>query len=141
MSNYEIKDGEHGDEIWQDGERLCFQNESRNWQAAHGKSKDKSDAVAWYDGQRLEDAPGQPQPVTEYEAEVIEETVKDKTVEKAPERPVDPRINPIICPIAGSPQSGDKDPAVVAWWFKNHPEQAKNKYAGRRIKSESGIIV
>lgn len=46
---YEIKDGEHGHEIWEDGEKIVFKNESGNWQAAHGKSSAKTDAVAWYD--------------------------------------------------------------------------------------------
>src|ERR1044072_1985151 len=53
--NYEIKDGEHGDEIYKDGERIAFKNEEGKWNAAYGKSAEKAAAVEWYDGQRLED--------------------------------------------------------------------------------------
>lgn len=139
-----ISQGEHGDEIFEGETKLAFTNATGSLQFTRGNAERREEVEAWikrHEAHAKDDAPGQPQPVTECEAEVIEETVRDKTVEKALERPVDPRINPIICPIAGSPQFGDKDPAVVAWWFKNHPEQAKNKYAGRRFKSESGIIV
>lgn len=47
--SYETKDGEYGHEIWEDGEKVVFKNESGNWQAAHGKSSSKADAIAWYD--------------------------------------------------------------------------------------------
>lgn len=48
---------------------------------------------------------------------------------------------PIICPIVGASHLGDKDPAVVDWWRKNHPEEFKKRYYGRRLQSASGIIV
>lgn len=28
---------------------------------------------------------------------------------------------------------GDKTPAVVAWWFEHHPEQAEEKYKNRKV--------
>ncbi len=31
------------------------------------------------------------------------------------------------------PGAGDKTPAVVAWWFKHHPEEAAKRYEGRRF--------
>ena len=33
------------------------------------------------------------------------------------------------CP-PSDPNLGMKTPAVVAWWFKHHPEQAKARYGG-----------
>jgi len=36
------------------------------------------------------------------------------------------------CP-KGTPDMGDKDPAVVAWWFKYKPEEAVEKYQGRKF--------
>lgn len=32
-----------------------------------------------------------------------------------------------------TPEAGDKTPAVVAWWFEHHPEEAERKYAGRKV--------
>lgn len=29
---------------------------------------------------------------------------------------------------------GDKTPAVVAWWFKHHPEEAAAKYKDRKFE-------
>lgn len=37
------------------------------------------------------------------------------------------------CPITGNPSQGEKDPAVIDWWFKNHPAIAKEKYARIRL--------
>ncbi len=39
----------------------------------------------------------------------------------------------IICPIPGGPL-GDKSPEVVAWWFKNHPEEAAKRYENRKVE-------
>lgn len=38
------------------------------------------------------------------------------------------------CP-EGSSEMGDKDPAVVLWWFTHHPEQATKRYGHRRGKN------
>lgn len=32
------------------------------------------------------------------------------------------------------PASGDKTPAVVAWWYQHHPEQAAKRYQGRKFE-------
>lgn len=36
---------------------------------------------------------------------------------------------PPVCPLPGNSQAGSKSPEVVAWWFDNHPELARVKYA------------
>lgn len=40
-----------------------------------------------------------------------------------------PAAKPDEKPPVGAPGMGDKDPAVVAWWFENRPEQARKRYA------------
>ena len=47
------------------------------------------------------------------------------------EKPETAAIPP--CP-EEDPQAGDKTPAVVAWWFKHHPEEAALKYHGRKFQ-------
>jgi len=60
--------------------------------------------------------------------------------------PVDPETPPLERPAGAvtrsaippcpdeDPQAGDKTPAVVAWWFKHHPQQAAVKYHGRKFQ-------
>ena len=36
-------------------------------------------------------------------------------------------------PPAQDPTMGDKTPAYVEWMFKNKPEEAKKRYAGRKV--------
>ena len=37
-----------------------------------------------------------------------------------------------VCPIKGADDLGDKDPEVMAWWEKNHPDLFEKKYQGRK---------
>lgn len=55
-----------------------------------------------------------------------------RTAKTAPEKPKD-----IHCPIQMSPSAGDKTPAVVDWWFANHPEIAAAKYRGRKTHRDA----
>ena len=134
---FTISQGDHGPEYFEGETKLAFTNASGTLQFTRGNSERRDEVEAWIERHNAH-APGKPQPVTEYEAEVIKETIQDQTVEKAPEQPIN---LPIICPIPGAPNLGDKDPEVIAWWQKNHPEEFKNRYAGRRIQTGSGIIV
>lgn len=37
----------------------------------------------------------------------------------------------LASPPQGSPQAGDKDPDVIAWWFKHRPDEARERYKNR----------
>lgn len=154
--SYETKQGDHGPEIWEDGERIVFTNDSGNWQAVHGKSSQKADALAWYDetaGGSDEDAtdhigestqkvdqgtgdllegkdPATPEPRTD----VDQVTKQPKPAKGGAKAATLAEIDEVLpsCPIPEDPRKGDKTPGVIAWWFKNHPEIAEKKYSGRR---------
>lgn len=139
---YTIKQGDNGPEYWQGDAKAFFTNKAGNIQAAHGFAETREDFDTWLDHWHATHkepniAPEDGSPLSEYQEEQIENVIEEKT-ERAPEQP----LNPIICPIISN-GAGDKDPAVVEWWFKNYPVQAANKYAGRRIerRSEGGIIL
>lgn len=36
-------------------------------------------------------------------------------------------------PPAGDPTMGDKDPAVIVWWFKHRPKEARERYKDRNF--------
>lgn len=54
-----------------------------------------------------------------------------KKSHKAKPKPETVEVPP--CPEA-EPRLGDKTPAVIAWWFKHHPEEAAAKYKGRKFQ-------
>lgn len=157
--SYETKQGEHGPEIYEDGERIVFTNDSGNWQAVHGKASQKADALAWYD----ETAGGSDEDATEDHSGDSNELIPDEAISDVPNGgqgepdtgilphagegdadfvPHETKESESIeidevtptCPLPCDPRLGDKTPSVVEWWFKNHPELAAKKYAGRRFQ-------
>lgn len=58
-------------------------------------------------------------------------------VEKKPEEKPAPKPTSKVIPDCPEmdPILGDKTPAVVAWWFEHHPEEAAAKYEGRKIQT------
>lgn len=140
-----IKDGEHGPEYFEGEDRLFFTNSNGTLAATHGNASRREEVEAWItrhnshtapDGPTGEPASSVDEVPSEHNKEVLENVVEDQTTERAPERPL-----PIICPIVGASHLGDKDPEVVEWWQKNHPEEFKKRYHNRRLQSRSGIIV
>lgn len=59
----------------------------------------------------------------------------DKLPDELPEEPPAPLAKPESIPPCptGSPDAGDKDPAVIRWWFTHHPAEAAKRYQGRRF--------
>lgn len=43
-----------------------------------------------------------------------------------------PEISAEPEPPKGNPTMGDKDPEVIAWWFRNRPDEAAKRYADRK---------
>lgn len=141
---FTISQGDHGDEIFEGETKLAFTNASGSLQFTRGNGDRREEVEAWIKRHEAHTAAAEA-PVgaaatsveevpSEHNKAVAENTVLDQTTNRAP-------VDPIICPIVGASHLGDKDPAVYNWWFKNHPEMAKNRYAGRRVQTESGIIV
>lgn len=140
-----ITDGEHGLEVFEGETKLFFTNASGKLQATHGNADRRKEVEAWIvrhnahaapDGPTGEPASSVDEVPSEYNEKAVENVIVDQIATP------DARMAlPIICPIVGASHLGDKDPAVVDWWRKNHPEEFKKRYHGRRLQSASGIIV
>lgn len=103
---YITKEGEHGPEYWQGDARAFFTNKAGNIQAAHGFAEMREDFDKWLGHQAPAEA-----------VEVVEEPKKAVVKQSAP---------------VGSPELGEKDPAVIAWHFKNDRKAAEVKYANAK---------
>lgn len=167
---FTVEQGEHGPEYFEGESKLAFTNASGTLQFTRGNAERREELEAWnhkrwskphvdsegnplpppyhpseaaaYRAFKGEDGPtGEPassvdEVPSEHNKQAVENVIVDQIA--TPES----RINlPIICPIVGASHLGDKDPAVVDWWRKNHPEEFKKRYHGRRLQSASGIIV
>lgn len=152
MSNRQFLRVENSDssiEYWDGETRIAFINDSGNLQATRGNADQKEDLVPWIREKYPNDLPEddghsinsetESAPENEPETGAVSNEVADVRDDLAGKGP--DIVLPIICPIVGSNQLGDKDPAVVNWWRQNHPEEFKKRYSGRRIQTESGIIV
>lgn len=135
-----IKEGEHGPEYWEGDDKLAFINETGNLQSTRGNADRKheiTDFIDWHaahdPAEPISDGPdgGQGEPDTGGlpqaeggEADFAPHETKDAGIDE---------VTP-VCPVAEDPSLGDKTPAIVAWWFKNHPKIAEKKYTGRRYQ-------
>lgn len=143
---FTVEQGEHGPEYFEGESKLAFTNASGTLQFTRGNAERREELEAWIkrhdahtadpEGPTGEPASSADEVPSEHNKEAVENVIVDQIATP------DSRINlPIICPIIGASHLGDKDPAVVDWWRKNHPEEFKKRYHGRRLQSASGIIV
>lgn len=152
---FTVEQGEHGPEYFEAESKLAFTNASGTLQFTRGNAERREELEAWIkrheahtgstDQPTGEASTSVDEVPSEHNKEVAENVAEEESAPgNKPETGAVPseRITlPIICPIVGASHLGDKDPAVVNWWRQNHPEEFKNRYSGRRIQSESGIIV
>lgn len=76
-----------------------------------------------HDNHEKHEGPAAKPEVKKFEnAEAVKVPPKPKAVPPCPEE---------------EPLAGDKTPAVIAWWFKHHPEEAAAKYRGRKFQPPS----
>lgn len=155
-----VENADNTIEYWEGDTKIAFINDSGNLQATRGNADQKEDLIPWIrekypndlpedDGHSINSETESAPEITEKPEHFDPESVADENflgalqeIEKATPDIVLNRVNlPIICPIVGSNQLGDKDPEVVNWWRQNHPEEFKRRYSGRRIQTDSGIIV
>lgn len=69
--------------------------------------------------------------ITEQDGEAVEFVAP--VIEPLPTEAPKPSGKSTTCPIKSDPTMGDKDPAIVAWWFENFPEIAARKYKDRIV--------
>lgn len=138
-----IKDGEHGPEYWEGDVRLAFINEQGTLQATRGNADRKPDIAAFIDWHDAHDRKEEPV--------VSAETISIAPIEEISEVPDGGQGEPDtgVLPHAGegdadlvphetkdseskpvgSPELGEKDPAVISWHFKHDRKAAEKKYA------------
>lgn len=162
MSNphFEIRQGESGEEYYQDGVKIAFINEQGTIQAEHGKASKKPALLEWLEKSAHNEAEAEViaehspevEPPSADEEEAQDQSIRDaltsavvehafserKSLTKEPSEALpDVEVVPseanIVCPITPDGDKGDKDPRVIQWWFKNHPKIAGAKYAGRKF--------
>lgn len=110
------------DEIFADGVKVAYIHNDGTLRMTRGNS-DKRQAV--------EEWMSQPEDESEESSVVL----GDDATEDAPM----PEVPPVLVaapntpePPKGCPTMGDKDPKVIAWYYKNKPEEAAKRYAGRK---------
>lgn len=69
--------------------------------------------------------------ITEQDGEAVEFVAP--VIEPLPTEAPKPSGKSPTCPIKSDPTMGDKDPAIVSWWFENYPEIAARKYKDRIV--------
>ena len=149
-TKFTITEGEFGPEYHEKGEKIAFINEGGNLQATHGNAARKLVLLKWLENRGTPGIEWNPEPITADSLGVVQTVnppiyVAPKThlpVDTPPEvlksaQEIHVELSP-VCPIQGAENAGDKDVSVMNWWFKNHPDQARVRYAsmGRFVPLE-----
>lgn len=157
-----LETAEGGIEYWDGSTKIAFINDSGTVQATRGNADRKAELEEWlhalWSRPHVDEEenpvpppylPGESIPYHKWQSEnsapesepetgAVSETDSDEDdltgdlVRDWKRFGNETKDSPPVCPIPGDSQSGSKSPEVVAWWFDNHPEQARVKYANHK---------
>lgn len=129
---------EGGIEYWDGSTKIAFINDSGTVQATRGNADRKDELLPWIAEKYPADL-GESAPESDEKAEHSEDLSPNGGQGDPDTREQEGGGSPVafvhetkdspLCPVPGNSQAGSKSPEVVAWWFDNHPELARVKYA------------